>query len=299
MSLGRNNTNNFLLKKFYSQNLGFAIYRGLLDKLLKLGNTPLHYAQHNALARDVYQEQNLAQALQVAFVSQGPCPDDYVQNVVDYKKVNTRTDSWHDLFNNLTWLFWPRTKWALTNRIFLDGQGNSTNRTPIQSFLAQFDECGVLIVTSKKNIIDNILEHQWYRLFVEHRAQHQQLLPLIFGHGLLEKMMTPFCGITGKSILVRVRPKFFTLPKNIQYRFLDELIANYIASKACSRSAKTLQPFPILGMPNWYESNQEPSFCLNTEYFRPKRNGSIKCVVLNNCEDKSLWGQWKWLAPDD
>ena len=41
----------------------------------------------------------------------------YAQRIASHGLIVTRPDNWHDAFNALTWVLFPRTKLALTERL--------------------------------------------------------------------------------------------------------------------------------------------------------------------------------------
>ncbi len=251
----------------------------------------------NFLAQHYYHAMNISFEYRVCFEPQ-KYDIPYEENVSTNQKVYTRHNSWHDFFNNITWILWPKTKSAIVDTI-LAQRSEQKNRTAKQSFLAQLDECGMIIVTALPSLVDKILTHDWSALFFRHRAQHSLFEPIVFGHGLMEKAIDPYIGMTAKAIIIVVKPDYFNLSTNIKLNFLDQLLSQLIMSKACPPTPKSLQPFPLLGMPGWHPNNEREEFFEQKNYFRPKRNNVKECAVLNQLVDKTLWGQWKWLAPYD
>jgi len=286
--------------KFCNGFKGFDFIHELLGQYWFRFSSIPSISQLNKLAQDYYYAAHIAKAHQVSFEPQQyDLP--YEENVFKHQKVYTRLNSWHDFFNNITWTLWPRTKWAIVKAIFSQDleQQKTKNRTSKQSFLAQFDECGMLIVTAISGLVHEIQQHNWVNLFFHQRAQHLLLQPIVFGHGLMEKALDPYVGMTGKAMMIIVNPQYFHLSPAIRLKFLDSIVSHLLSSSHCPQSAKALQPFPMLGMPQWYQNNERKEFFDRTDYFRAKRSGVPECVLLNQLVDRSLWGQWKWLAPYD
>lgn len=297
-----NTTHNLWGAKFLHGFKGFDIVHQVLGQYWPQFKGLPDIGQFNAVAQDYYNVAHTPIQRQVGFEPQR-YDVAYEDNVFKHKKVYTRSNSWHDFFNNITWLLWPKTKWAIVDTILaqfsLEKISSLKNRTPKQSFLAQLDECGMLIVTACPDLIEHVQQHDWLDLFFHQRARHSLFEPIIFGHGLMEKALEPYVGMTGKAMMIIVKPQYFGLSTVLRLKFLDEVMSKLIRSKYCPQSPRSLQPFPLLGMPRWHPNNVQKEFFDQKHYFRSKRSDFAGCAVLNQLADKSLWGQWKWLAPCD
>jgi hypothetical protein len=93
----------------------------------------------------------------------------------------------------------------------------------------------------------------------------------LFGHGLYEKALRPYVGMTGQGLLLPVEAAFFGWPLEEQLRHLDESLAQYLAAPGHCRSTTELTPVPLLGVPGWTPDNDDPAYYDNTAYFRPGR----------------------------
>lgn len=192
----------------------------------------------------------------------------YEQMIVSRKQVPMRLNLWHDFFNNLTWLAFPHIKWAIIQRYSCENA--SAQRTPRQNLLAHFDECGMIICSARREYCDLIEQYRWRELFWERPELPHYVEPFIFGHGLFEKCLNPYVGLTGKAIFLSVEENFFARKKRDQLFFIDKAIASFILSDRLPDSPKALHPFPLLGWPGWYPPNRSADFYNNTQYFRPK-----------------------------
>jgi hypothetical protein len=296
-----NKTNNLWGTQFCRGYKGFDFVHRILGSYWSQFSELPNVSQLNSIAQHYYHATDILSQHQVCFEPQ-QYEVPYEENIFRNKKVYTRPNSWHDFFNNITWLLWPKTKWAIADTILAqrsEQKGSNKNRVAKQSFLAQFDECGMLIVTAAPNLVHEILEHNWLGLFFNQRAQHALFEPIVFGHGLMEKAIDPYIGMTGKAMIIVVKPDYFNLCTITKLKFLDQVASQLISSKYCPQSPKSLQPFPLLGMPGWHPNNEQEKFFEQKHYFRAKRNNVPECAVLNQLGDKNLWGQWKWLAPCD
>jgi len=180
----------------------------------------------------------------------------YEKVIYESRLVPTRLNHWHDFFNNLTWLQWPKIKWAMIQRYYEEGL--SASRTPLQNILAHFDECGVIICSENLEVFEHIQQMQWKTLFWHKRNLLAHCQCIIIGHGLLDKARAPYIGMTGKTIFLPYIPA--------SLKIIDEVIAQTILSTSLA-----LMPFPLLGWPVWHADNQYEEFYDNTDYFRAKR----------------------------
>jgi hypothetical protein len=183
-----------------------------------------------------------------------------------------REESWHDLFNALVWLTFPRAK-ATLNAQHL---ASMTDETPSargcrRDALTQFDEDGMVVVTFRPDLLGMLRSFQWAQLFWQHREDVQHSIRwFIFGHAQYEKALNPFVGQTAKGICLIAEPGWQNDPLSAQLEWIDEHLSAYLASPALS-SPVDLSPVPVLGIPGWYGANQSQEFYFNTHYFRPGR----------------------------
>ncbi|MBI2792562.1 MAG: DUF3025 domain-containing protein [Gammaproteobacteria bacterium] len=186
--------------------------------------------------------------------------------------VPTRPYSWHDFFNNLSWLTWPRMKSAIVKRACQESdKAQVKERTSLQNTLAHFDECGVVICSDNLEIFEMIRLFEWKKLFFETQNLISHCIPIIVGHGLLEKALNPYIGLTAKAIFLQVDKDFFQKDMQSQNKFIDQEMAKYILSATFPNSPQALHPFPILGWPQWHQDNHDENFYKNTAYFRTGR----------------------------
>lgn len=206
----------------------------------------------------------------------GAFEDRYEVRIYREGALPLRTHNWHDLFNLLVWIAFPRAKAALNARHYhaLLGQQarGALNRGPAQDALTLFDESGMIVVSSDATLLQDLRDFAWTRLFWERRAQVMQRMHwLVFGHGLYEKALQPFVGITGHGVLIDVEPDFHALPLVRQRDFIDEALASRIADTTLFQATRELAPVPLLGVPGWWPANNQLSFYENTAYFRLRR----------------------------
>jgi len=106
---------------------------------------------------------------------------------------------------------------------------------------------------------------------VSAQSSQQRMGFYIFGHGLYEKAMQPYAGMTGQGLLIGVPQEFFSWPLVQQLANLDSQLADYLGKPEHCCSTRDLSPVPLLGVPGWSSQNEDAEYYDNTAYFRPGR----------------------------
>lgn len=223
------------------------------------------------------------------FKAQGEYPESerryYEAIIAEDSQVPTRENSWHDLFNALVWIQFPQTK-ALLNRLHMEDINlkGAHPRTPRRNRITHFDECGVVIAVEEDHLqkgnvlLSQLAHHQWRQVFLEARSAWGEILhSFVFGHANFEMMLTPFEGLTGKWLAVKVPNGFSCETVKRQHQILDVALCERIRALDNFNLAPLLKPIPLLGVPHWYQE-QTPHFYENKDYFRPL-NASAKTSV--------------------
>lgn len=217
--------------------------------------------------------------------------DSYYETIIFQDKViPTRANSWHDLFNGLIWLSFPKTKSLLNQWHVEDIQNHGLMpRTQRRNQITLFDECGVVLAVSKQQLCEQLMRHEWQNVFVRNRhlwlnasankvvetqRQTQKIKPFVFGHANYEMLMNPFLGLTGKWIAVIVEDDFFNLGYAAQLDKLDSALFESLSTKNCIAATAKLPPLPLLGIPGWFSENENEHFYMNESYFRPLRTSN-------------------------
>lgn len=206
----------------------------------------------------------MAQALPVAFVPQSCLPDGvaYEQFIFERRQVPTR-DNLHDFFNGLCWLRFPQAKQQL-NRMQaaeIARQGVAPTRGALRDALTLFDENAALL-QAPEPIWDALLARDWQRLFIELRPMWAQARLELFGHALLEKLVTPYKSITAHVYALRV-PEGLSADADRDAWLADTLCAERLRGKPFT-------PLPVMGVPGWCAA-QDVTFYGDTQVFRPRR----------------------------
>jgi len=211
-----------------------------------------------------------ANGLPVQFVEDCGDPLGYEQRIYLRGEVETRANSWHDLFNALVWMTFPKAKSRL-NLLHFEEICNQPDkrRSRMRDIATLFDESGVIIASSSETLSGMLQAFEWKRLFWENRAKViDEMRCYIFGHGLYEKGISPFIGLTGHAILFPVDQSFFGWPIGKQLAHLDERFESQFSEIASTRD---FSPLPLLGVPGWTAENENAAYYDNQSYFRRGR----------------------------
>ena len=188
--------------------------------------------------------------------------------------VPTRTESWHDLFNALAWLAFPRTKTTI-NRLHHDEmlrRRDDSQRGTARDVLTLFDEGGVITACADASLARLLAEFRWKALFWTRRADVAASMRFhVFGHAIHEKALAPYKGVTAKALVVDVPRATLELPDEALIAALDECAAAHFAAPGALASTRSLHPLPILGVPGWTSANENAAFYDDPDVFRAGR----------------------------
>lgn len=199
----------------------------------------------------------------------------YERRVRETGEVETRPDNWHDFFNALVWLSFPQAKLALSAgharamALALAGEPRGSQRDA----LTHFDECGIVVVASRPELLDLLREFSWKALFAERRAEVMRAMRFfVFGHATYEALLNPFVGLTAKAVLHRVDDDWLAMSGPAQLAAVDALLAADLASGRYARP-RDFSPLPVLGIPGVTADSELPAYYDDVRQFRPGRRG--------------------------
>ena len=228
------------------------------------------------LQREVSKGKSVNEALNVIsleavrFVPQSELPvgTAYEQFIWDTRCVPTR-DNLHDFFNGLVWLEFPQAKRRINElqaqAIAQDGVG--AVRGPLRDALTVFDENGALL-QAPAALWQALRARDWQRLFIELRPLWAEARLVLFGHALLEKLVSP-----RKPMVAHV----YQAPVAIKsIADLDAWLAQDMQPERWA--AKPFAPLPVLGVPGWWPDNELPGFYADAQVFRPPRTPPCTAV---------------------
>ena len=202
-------------------------------------------------------------------------------------EVPTRENNWHDLLNALVWFAFPKAKAAINVRHYqaLTGQQDEmtgSQRGVVRDTNTLLDESGVVVPCAKEELAGLMRDFRWKELFWQRRTEVQDSMGFyLFGHGLYEKALHPYIGMTGQGLLLSVEQQFFAWPLAQRLAHLDELLAKYLSAPQHCASTRELTPVPVLGVPGWSADNECAAYYDNTDYFRSGRQSRAQRIPLN------------------
>ena len=202
---------------------------------------------------------------------------DQLDNLLDYESLVyqqgillTRPKNWHDFLNILVWLGFPKLKGLINALHYSENQKKyKNNRTPLQNKLTQFDESGLIILTSQSDLIELIYQHRWQAFFCQQKSNvNKNLKCFAFGHSILERLLNPYVGLTAKALIFKVDSEILKLPTIEALSHIDLLCCGYLEQNKMQFQHNKLQPFPLLGMTEIIEKNND-DYIQYKNYFRP------------------------------
>jgi hypothetical protein len=207
----------------------------------------------------------------------GTGPRGYEELVYFEGRVGIRAGNWHDFFNAIAWLAWPRVKAAL-NQAHVRGLRQAPawrepgGRGTARDSATLFDEAGAAVACADGELAGLLRDFRWKDLFVSRRAGVQDRLRCyIVGHSLMDKALAPYKGMTANALVFPVAPDFFSRPVAEQVEILDGLLAAWFAEPAHLDAAGPFSPLPLLGLPGYCGGNADPSYYDDAATFRPGR----------------------------
>ena len=209
----------------------------------------------------------------VKFVPQTDLPagTPYESCIFDLKQCPTRNNL-HDFFNGLCWLHFPKIK-ARLNHLHaqeIKQSGSATQRGKLRDALTLLDENGAFLIAPQP-LWEALLAKDWHQLFITLRPLWQDAKLVLFGHALMEKLVTPrkpitaHVYITNTTHLIANYP--YDTPSNGTFlSYLDDKIAADMSAEIFA--AKPFAPLPVLGVPGWCSANENPNFYADSQVFR-------------------------------
>ncbi|MHB8667441.1 MAG: DUF3025 domain-containing protein [Burkholderiales bacterium] len=214
----------------------------------------------------------------VEFVPQEAKTDEpYETRVYARGKVLTRSQNWHDLFNALVWVTFPRTKAAINRhhyREMLARQGEGLRGTP-RDVLTLFDEGGMIVVTGEAELGALLRDFRWKELFWGRRGEViESMRFFVFGHSIYEKALQPYKGLTAKSVIFDLPARELGRPLPQLLSTLDARLAKYFGEPKALAATEAYAPLPVLGIPGWTAESDDEAYYDDAQHFRPGRRQS-------------------------
>jgi hypothetical protein len=199
----------------------------------------------------------------VGFVPQDALPsgEPYEGYIFRNHAVPTR-EGLHDFFNGLCWLHFPHTKRRLNamQAEQIERSGIRSVRGAARDGITVFDE-NAAFLNAPDALWQALVAKDWASLFITLRPLWEQAQLVLFGHALLEKLVTPRKGITAHVYRVPVSASSLDA--------LDVWMAQDLS--ADKLAGKPFAPMPVLGVPGWWSDNAVSGFYDDPSVFRAPR----------------------------
>lgn len=219
----------------------------------------------------------------IEFIPQSQLPDGtaYEEHIFSTGKIPTR-DNLHDYFNACIWFTFLKTKILLNQLQFqvIQTDGIQSSRGKIRDALTLFDENGAVLVTCNNEIDDAINSFSWKKAFIEHRDDwnasykqnsQAQAEVYVFGHALLEQLVEPRKPLCAHAITIKVDQEWFAQTPEEKIKTLDALMYQQFIHTSSDLNTRSFQPLPVLGIPHFWQENENPSFYEDEFVFRSGR----------------------------
>jgi len=181
----------------------------------------------------------------------------YEHRIYTTGQISTRPDNWHDLFNAMIWMQFPRIKIAMNtlhyNALSRQSEGS---RGPLRDALTLFDECGVIVFSKRFDVLNLLAKRDWSTAFTTLNFDSDIKLA-ISGHAMLEKYLSPYKSITAKAIYICVDDSLLNASRQEQLANLDEAIATRLLSGELLTTPSCLAPLPLAGIPGWWPQDAQ------------------------------------------
>jgi hypothetical protein len=212
--------------------------------------------------------------LPIRFVAQSDLPEGvaYEAFISATGGVPTR-DNLHDFFNALVWLTFPKTKVQLNAlqaaeiaKALADSDGGLSLRGRVRDAATIFDENAALLITRDPGMADDLRAHRWLDVFVARGPSFWRDNDiLLFGHALMEKLVSPYKAITAHARVLFAPDSYFSMMESGRRAWADAAMAEQMAGGLDTAGFMHL---PIAGVPGWWEG-QDAAFYADTTVFRP------------------------------
>jgi hypothetical protein len=222
--------------------------------------------------------------LPICFVPQSELRSNiaYEQFISQTGCVPTR-ENVHDFFNALVWLTFPRIK-AQLNALqaqeiekadlltCVTKRNAGANRGRVRDAATIFDENAALMMTSETGLLDALRAHDWQEVFIRQRDAFGLRCELhLFGHALMEKLVSPYKAITSHVWVMPVASTYFEMPEESRREWIDDAVTSQLTH---GLTMKDFTPLPVLGVPGWWQG-QEKAFYADVSVFRPRKRGAL------------------------
>lgn len=220
--------------------------------------------------------------LPIRFVPQAELPAGlaYEAFISAEGSVPTR-ENLHDFFNALVWLTFPNIKKQLNALqaaeiarraacVRAEGQPEGS-RGKLRDAATIFDENAALLLCTDSGWASALRAHRWDdALLTQRDAVGRTVQIFLFGHAIMEKLVSPYKAITAHTWVVPATADFFTLRPQQQRAWIDVAVTQQLQ---VGLATGDFTPLPVLGVPGWW-AGQDAAFYADAQVFRPPRRAA-------------------------
>jgi hypothetical protein len=165
----------------------------------------------------------------------------------------------------LVWARFPRLKAALNLRHLAALPGSAPGRRGrVRDAVTLFDECGAVVFGPDRDGLERLARHDWPGLFGTDGARWPRTLSVVLvGHGVMERLASPWKSMTGRCLLVVTGTGAGDWPA------LDRFAAHLWRDDGPIRKPGHLCPLPYMGLPGWWPGGTDADFYADQAVFRP------------------------------
>ena len=205
------------------------------------------------------------------FIPQGEMPSGmaYEAYIFQHQQCPVH-DGLHDFFNGLCWMRFPQTKRHLNHlqAAQIAVQRTSAPRGALRDAITVFDE-NAAVMQAPQALWDALQAKEWHRLFVTLRPLWAEAQVLLFGHALLEKLVSPRKAMVAH--VYRMDGVNLTANSPLNGPITDTFLAENLTATVLA--TKPFMPLPVLGVPGWWPDNDAPGFYDDPAVFRLQKLG--------------------------
>jgi hypothetical protein len=184
----------------------------------------------------------------------------------------------------------PHTKNAISAAHVRAMQQPGEQRGRVRDALTHFDECGIVVLSTRADLLDLLRNFRWRELFVDQRAAvRRDMRFIVFGHATYEALLAPFRGLTAKAVLYPVDDSWLQMPTG-------DLVAAVDQRRRCRGRLPAPSPRPAAaaaaGHSRPVAGERRSAFYDDTWQFRPgRRAGKLGCALAGR------WARRVWTVP--
>ncbi len=160
---------------------------------------------------------------------------EYERGIASTGVVPIRPNDWHDLFNALAWLSFPRLKASLNRCHVAALSANPSHealkgqRGALRDLATLLDESGMLLACDDRSLVEALAAHAWRTLLVERRAAVCRSMRFaVCGHAIFDRGRAARKGLTARVLVLPVDQTHFGGDDVALLPWLDAMAAGWL-----------------------------------------------------------------------